>query len=1185
MKQRLKKLEILGFKSFADKTAVEFSPGITGIVGPNGCGKSNIADAFRWVLGEQSAKSMRGSKMPDVIFSGTSTRSPLNIAEVTITLSNEDGMLPVDYHEIAITRRLHRSGESDYFLNRNAVRLKDLQDLFLDAGMGKNAFAIFEQGKIDQVIQYSPLERRYIFEDAAGILRFLQRKREALRKLEQVDQNTTRAKDIYQEVEKQIASLEEQAAKARIFKQNKAKFELFDKALLAMKWENTQQKQKEAVAKEAQSKLQHEVAAKQLEQIELKLKDCKSELEKSEKAFLSKNEEFFQAKSSKEIQTREKQTQSERLKETFAKEKRWKQELEGMIAKSHSRKLERAEAEKQRDQLEISVKEFHKGLQEQRQNTQSIEETVSTLREQLQLTQQERLKLLQSENHLESEIKQNRIRQDTLQEKQETLLSRKQQLITLLEELKKQVQEKKRLMQEASKNVDNQKGLSAKLDIQLQEKTAAIQATKHSLEALQQDIAEAKARHKVLIRLREEKEGFSAGSKRLLQEASNAKSPLYGMLKGLYEFIVPHAGAEEALAGTLRFYAQTLVVETLEQLNTVIAFAKKQQLKDFSLLCLETLPSKNRKESKTSSLLRKAVEHPLANHFLVNTYLSESFEELLEMMKTDPNASGWVSEGLFIDSKGVLFHALPSENNVFVREAELKSLVIKLADLEVEFQKANHTIKQQQTEFESIKNESFSLDKLIRKEEMTLLEINFDLQRSSKDLNKSTSEESQLETDLQNLKVTLSRLVEAHETLTQQYSTARSKGVLLQEKNDQLKTELDDQMVTLKVKRELLSERETVYRKTADDHKKVLHSLHIIEIHDIEGQQQEKRLSEEIRLSAELQTQIKEKDSVVETNIKQIDISLENLFAACREIENQVTKNKLAIEVEEKRSQESRKQIVKFEEELYRINLVITQLAGTSQEIGNTLQERYRMTLEEACAILLEESNLPKSVDSIEKQLRGLRHEMESAGDINMTSIEECDKHKVRYEFLNKQLTDLDGSRDELIQIITELDSESRKIFKDTFEVIRNNFKKNFKILFNGGEADLQFTEAADVLEAGIEIIAKPPGKQMRSISLMSGGEKCLTAMALLFAIFEVKPAPFCILDEIDAPLDDSNVERFVNVVKQFIDRCQFIIITHNKRTMSIADKLCGVSMQEKGVSKLLTIEFSQKPVMQLQGV
>ena len=319
---------------------------------------------------------------------------------------------------------------------------------------------------------------------------------------------------------------------------------------------------------------------------------------------------------------------------------------------------------------------------------------------------------------------------------------------------------------------------------------------------------------------------------------------------------------------------------------------------------------------------------------------------------------------------------------------------------------------------------------------------------------------------------------------------------------------------------------------------------------------------------------IKKRTEEFDSMLIQTEVALKEVMSVLNSKEEIVTERKKSIEAIEEKLTKQREKLKQHENDLHQTAIQLTQIESARQSLEAELQERYRLNINEAKTLKIV---LEKSLDQTEKQIRSIRQEITAAGDINMTSIEEFDKYKARYDFLNQQMNDLNLSKDELIQIITQLDGESRKIFKETFEIIRNNFKKNFKILFNGGEADLQFTESNDVLEAGIEIIAKPPGKQMRSINLMSGGEKCLTALALLFAIFEVKPAPFCILDEIDAPLDDTNVERFVNVVKQFIDKCQFIIITHNKITMSIADVLFGVSMQEKGVSKLLSIEFTNK--------
>ncbi|MBA3958376.1 MAG: chromosome segregation protein SMC [Parachlamydiaceae bacterium] len=1175
MAQRLKKLELLGFKSFADKTSLTFSPGITGVVGPNGCGKSNIADAFRWVLGEQSAKSMRGAKMPDVIFSGTSNRSPLNFAEVTITLCNEDGQLPVKYNEVAITRRLHRSGESEYLLNRHAVRLKDLQDLFLDAGVGKNAFAIFEQGKIDQVIQYSPLERRYIFEDAAGILRFLQRKRDALKKLEQVDQNISRAKDIHQEVEKQIALLEAQAAKARIYKENKTRFDLLEKHLFVLKWDNLQQRHSETTNKEGDHRQHLAQATNFLEKWQTQLQEAKALLEKNEKALRQKNEELFATRSKKEIKTRERQSQAERLKETNLKEKRWQQELESLTIKRQARQTERKTAQQQYQQLEKLVNEYGTALQTQREQNRILEEAVSALREKHQVSQQERIKLVQRENQCDSELKQNAIRQETLHERREALQVQKKKAISQIEESQTLAQKKKQELDAGNQAIDTQKKQLIQFNEQFQNITKDLQTTRKSLDTLQQETAETKARQKVLTRLRDEKEGFSTGSKRLLQESTNVKSPLNGLLKGLYEFIIPQSGSETALADALRPYSQTLVVQTQTDLEKVLEYAHAQKLKDFSLICLENLP-KHSSEAVADSLLHHVVDHVLSRHFLRNVCIVSADQNVKTSLQSHPQQLVWSPNGYFLDHHRVLFYATQSENNVFLREAELKALEKKIETLESDRQILEATLKHGYQQRDRVDADRINLDKTIRRDEMKVMEVNFHVQRLNSDVEKARQEEKQLTQDTQNIDANLAKIATALTELTQQHQEVKTAAAAILKKCDEYQHGFDTEMARLKQERDRLQEKETAYRKASDDHKKLQHQLHILEVQDGESDQQERRLHEEIKHSSELQAQLQSQGSQVDQNLQEVEQLLEKTSSENSQLEQEVQKSKTAIETCDGKIQEARGRLTKAEEERHRTDLQKTQLQSSLMTIANDLQERYQLQIDEVRGQLSHEEKLPPSMEQAERQLRSLRSDIENAGDINMTSIEECDKNKTRHEFLMQQIGDLDGSKKELIEIITELDTESRKLFKDTFNQVCANFKKNFKILFNGGEADLQFTEAADILEAGIEIIAKPPGKQMRSISLMSGGEKCLTAMALLFAIFEVKPAPFCILDEIDAPLDDSNVERFVNVVKQFIDRCQFIIITHNKRTMTIADVLCGVSMQERGVSKLLTMELAQ---------
>lgn len=1177
---RLKKIEIQGFKSFVDKTVLEFSPGITAIVGPNGCGKSNIADAFRWVLGEQSAKSMRGNKMYDIIFAGTANRAAVNIAEVTLTLTDIGNALPIEYEEVSVTRRLHRSGESQYFINRHPVRLKDVQNMFLDSGIGKNAFAVFEQGKIDQVIQYTPLERRYIFEEAAGILRFLMRKREALHKLEQVDLNTSRVKDIHQEVEKQIIVLEQQAAQARVYKENKASLEVLEKAISVSRNDQLQRRYGEIQKKEEAQHQELNTAKQEFESLLKQLQDAKLQLAQSEKAFRTKSEDLYRTRNEKELKTRERNSQQERLKESLVKEKRWQQELEGLVEKRHHRQSERITSKKQVEELERVLVEHTRMLQEQRENVRQMEEALTGLREQQQGSQQERLKRLQMENQLESEIKQNTIRQDSLNERKIALTDRKSKLVVRVEELSDSLEDKKQAMEDAAKAVDNQKAKFFLIEQGIQKITVEMQTRRLELNAVQQEISDAKARQKVLLRLREEKEGFSSGSKKLLQESGNAKSPLYNFLRGLYEFMNPHAGAEAALASALRPYGQTLVVETKVQFETVLDYAQKNQLKDFSLICLETLQA-NENSSKTTPkgivpILEQMAEHSLARHFLSNVYLAENISSANEWMHKQPGSTIWTNEGFFVDSKHVLFFATQGENNVFMREAELKTLQKKLEALEVSRQHVESLLNGLQGQQDKLQSEKSLLDKNIRRDEMTLVEVNFGLQRIHGELEKTRVEESHLNTELQTVLSTLQSVTSKLAEYVQQHREAKTKGEEIQQLCATLQIDWDKQSSALKNERQILQEKEALYRKVSDDNKRLLHSLHILEVKDVESQEQENHLTEELELTKEFQKQVMQSGSTFDQTLKEVEKLLGEVSQACSELEQETIRRKQSIEGVEEKIGNGRVRIAHVEDELNRVSAQKVQLQGSIQSILEELQERYQLTIEEARSAVLTDLKRLESPEQIERQIRKVRQEIENAGDVNMMSIEEFDKNKERYEFLNNQIGDLEGSKSELVQIISELDGESRKVFKETFEIIRGNFKKNFQILFNGGEADLQFTEAADVLEAGIEIIAKPPGKQMRSIQLLSGGEKCLTAMALLFAIFEVKPAPFCILDEIDAPLDDSNVERFVNVVKQFNDRCQFMMITHNKRTMAIADVLCGVSMEERGVSKLIAIEFSK---------
>lgn len=1172
---RLKKITILGFKSFADKTVLHFDAGITCIVGPNGCGKSNISDAFRWVLGEQSAKSMRGGKMPDVIFAGTTHRKPLNFAEVSLTLTDVQGALPIDYEEITITRRLHRSGDSEYLLNGNLVRLKDLQTLFLGSGVGRNAFSIFEQGKLDQVISYTPIERRYIFEEAAGILRFLQRKKEALKRLEQADLNLSRVQDIHLEVEKQIKTLESQAQKARVFKEKKAELEQLEKASCVLRWQGLEKKQSDLQNKQSKQQKHLEECKQQGSQRQVQCQEAKFLRQQHEKTLRAQSGQLLTLRAQQEMQTRQCQSLQERLKEAQQREKKLKQEFEDLALARQTRQKMLGEIGRKREQLESEWGEAEAKWINQQDRVKSQEKEVVRLRQELAMKQQSHLKCLQQNSQWQSELKQAEVRLENLMEHQKQLENRLEQLKTDWQQLAQSGQERKQSLQQLSALVDSHKDRLEQYEEELKKLVQEGENKQKEIESIRRKAMEAKARQKVLLRMRDELEGFSSGSKKLLQESQNPESPFYQKLRPFYEFFNPKSEAVEALAVVLRAYSQTLVVEREQEARDLLAFAEQAGLQDYSLLCIEWLQGLKRQMAPPQkSLFEKVSSNLISQHFLEVISVENSREDVLSSWVGGKCEEGWSLQGTFLDHRGVLFKIKPSENQVFIRESELKNLEEELMNKEEQLAKLEQALQHLQHRRTHLQLERGELDKMLRRDEMKLVEVNFGLQRVLSDQEKNKGDQADCEQNLMALKQNLEEQKKSFQSLDQQFVHVKQELIQLQQEKDILQQEVGKQESALRIQEQDQKEKGTLYQQLAENRQQMLHQYNLLEAKEQDHDKNVLRIEDELGELKERQLQITQEEKGGHKHLAVLESQVQEASKQSIELEKQ---GETLLQQSEQADQQlalQQEELKRIEHDLIQIDMQLAHQGAVSQAVVEELSERYHLTIEDALQLSLP---LNRSLEQTDKQIKSLRQLIQDYGDVNLTAIEDLEKHQVRYTFLKQQIDDMQHSKEELLNIIQQLDGESHKLFRETFEAIRANFQKNFQILFNGGEADLQFTDSQDILEAGIEISAKPPGKQMRSISLLSGGEKCLTAVALLFAIFEVKPAPFCILDEIDAPLDDTNVDRFVNVVKHFADRCQFLIITHNKRTMAIGDVLFGVSMEEKGVSKLLALEFAHR--------
>ena len=1180
----LKQIKILGFKSFADKIVVDFHEGITGIVGPNGCGKSNISDSFRWVLGETSAKSLRGKKMEDIIFAGTSSRKPLNLAEVSITLSEIGGMLPVDYEEIEITRRYHRSGESEFFLNRQPVRMKDIQNLLLDSGIGKSAFSIFEQGKIDQVIQYTPLERRSIFEEAAGILRFLQRKRETFKRLEQTEGNISRIKDIHKEVEKNIIILKKQAEQACLYKEKKAEYESLEKKYFVLKWNFFEQKNQEILSVMEEKNLLIDNGNKKKQELTDQLKEAKIHLEEEEHILRKKSEEVYQARSDKEVKIREKQSNLERIKETESKELRWKHELENLVQKSSQRIDELKDSflqiQKIKEEKEIAEEEFH----EINKKVIDLELQLSNLRQKQSEAQNSRLAIVKEQGELESALNQMIFRSETTKDKIVQFTEQQSKIALKIKELLPAVQEKKLDLQKFSMSIDESKSKLASLDNEQEVVSDEINSSQKEFDKTLREHANVETRFKALKRMHEENEGFSDASKILLKESLNKKSAFYGKLRGLYEYIKTTKDLEHSVSTILRPYAQTLAVETKEDFYKVLEFTKKEKLEEFSLICLETIPESemHKSDSFDNEIVPFLSEENLgkiSHFFFKNIYIAKDSKSAEFFKNNKEFCSVWIKDGGFLDANNVLFYPSQGENNVFSRKVELKTLEQDIEILSKKKNELDQKILYLQENRSVIQSKRVDLDKQIRRDEMSLIEINFSLQRMINDLESNKEEEERIHYELSSLTEIKTQLSNEIKILENKLSEVIEKAKASDKYSESLASELYQHEMILQEHKLSFTAKERNFRTLSDNLRKIEHHTHVMEVQEEESQEQMRRMKAELELSRELQEKFQEKSSEFQSYLKDVEERLADVLEAYSEMEIRVKEKKNVIEKIGLEIGKQEEYLKKVEMDHHKLTVQSSQASAALSGISSDLYDRYQISIEQLIQLV---SLAGENLDEVEKLVKTIRKELEQAqNEVNMTSIEEFERNKERFEFLNGEIGDMSQSRDELLSIIAKLDGESRLLFKETFETIRLNFQKNFKILFNGGEADLQFTEDGDLLEAGIEIIAKPPGKQMRSINLLSGGEKCMTALALLFAIFEVKPAPFCILDEIDAPLDDSNVERFVNLVKEFTDRCQFIIITHNKQTMGICDRLFGVSMQERGVSKLLSMGFNKEEARQ----
>ncbi|MEC1721830.1 chromosome segregation protein SMC [Schinkia azotoformans] len=1176
----LKRLEIVGFKAFADRTSVDFVPGVTAVVGPNGSGKSNITDAIRWVLGEQSVKSLRGSKMEDIIFAGSDTRKPLNVAEVTLTLENDDQFLPIDYHEVSVTRRVYRSGESEFYINKQSCRLKDIVDLFMDSGLGREAFSIISQGKVEEILSSKSEDRRTIFEEAAGVLKYKTRKKKAEIKLFETQDNLNRVDDILHEIEGQVEPLKVQSSIAKDYLDKKEELEKTEVALtvyeieeLHGKWEflSKQFEEHKDVEIELLAKVQKQEADMEaLRENILVLDDSITELQ--EVLLLSSNE-LEKLEGQREVL-------KERKKNATQNRSQLEQSIEDL-------KMKTADYESQISIQTIVLAQYQSELQILKKDLESCEEQLLAVSHdiegELENLKSDYIDLLNNQaslknekSHLDDQLKQLDGKKGRLdQDNEKYLLLRKK-----LEDKKSDLRANaKRKQEELQAQVLKYK----QLELQLEKQRDEYHKKETQLYQAYQYLQKFRSRKEMLEEMQEDYSGFFQGVKEVL------KAKLPGILGAVAELIHVEKQYETAIEIALGSAMQHVVVDHENHAREAIAFLKKHHHGRATFLPLSVIKGKTLPFTQTSMLEQHPAFIGIASSLVTyDSKYNNVIENLLGtvMITVDLKGANDLArlinhryrivtlEGDVVNPGGSMTGGSIKQKttSLFTRQRELEDLVSKLPDMERKTEILEQQVKVLKEEIHENENQLAHLKEIgetfrieehqikgdIRELEIEEKNINERLKLYDLEIEGFNKEKESANKKLDEVIENLARLEDKITSIDEQMTILAS-----QKKNQQTSKEALQQKVTeLKVlaaeKGQLVKNQQEQVNRLHDEKTITMNQLKLV-TSDLEflNDKMSTNVSGEGKLDELIIQKAKEKDRTL------------TLITSRREerLEQQLKLEDLSRENKELRRQH-RQMVDATKEEEVKINRLDVELENRLTH----LREEYMLSFDAA----KEKYPLTLDIDEAKRKVKLIKMEIEELGTVNLGAIEEYERVSERYQFLTEQKNDLMEAKNTLHQIIDEMDEEMRKRFEHSFFSIKAEFEQVFKELFGGGRADLVLTAPEDLLNTGVDIVAQPPGKKLQNLGLLSGGERALTAIALLFAILRVRPVPFCVLDEVEAALDDANVSRFAAYLKQFSKETQFIVITHRKGTMEEADVLYGVTMQESGISKLVSVRLEE---------
>jgi chromosome segregation protein len=1205
----LKNLTMFGFKSFADKTSLNFQPGVAAIVGPNGCGKSNVSDAIRWVLGEQSAKALRGGEMADVIFNGTDGRKPIGMAEVSLTIGGVDeehmraAGVEMAYNEVTVTRRVFRDGGSEYFINKTPCRLKDIQQFFMGTGMGKTSYSIMAQGNITQILSSKPDDRRLVFEEAAGITKFKSQKKEALRKLEYTDQNLLRIQDLIREVKRQIGSLQRQAGKARRYKQIADELRHLETQLARHQFDVLMVEISERETTAERLRMDMEICSESLLRAEDEILQLRSRLSELEEQIAESQRRGMELKGECDRHDSRIHFNEERLRELEQQNARALSDITEAEERNRMATDELALVTEKLNAATAALEEHRKTLQQKREALQAVEQELISKQDAMRKAQSDAFAAAQQLTRVRNEINAldllkegNVVRLEKLSAEKIQLEEERSRLETRLHEFAANVESEKL-------NVATSRGTVEERQARLKEIQVELNRIGQELDGVVRQQAEKKSRLNVLEQLQESHEGFGAGAQAALKQSKSVLGSLTDKIRVPDEYI---AAVESALGHNL----QLVLTEQPESAQEILAGLASNKQGRASIAALGLQGATNApltSEQTVGTLALSVVEaddsiRPLVSALLGRLIIVDDLAAATSAWREAKGEFDYVTRGGELLNRHGIYTggSINSSNNgkapssILGRKNQIKELQAQLATLQEQVNEISRGKGALQSEQTALQASLQQAQTELRAQEVAIAthEGEFKaLQNSQRVLHQKIDT---VVYEIQSLAAQEKAGNDKRTALAAQVAECEQREQAAQELVTQLGTGLD----------ELRQHRDTATAALTETKVLLATDEQLAASFGKQRGPLEQRIQElnalALQRRGEISSCIKRKeqaelenaDSRQQIERLQHDREIVNTRTAGLVEEKSGVDGDVSTREENLRGQRGR--LTSLQQQRGTVDVELAQKNMSVQNLRERIQQKYQVSIDdirsECITITYADEGQAKvqtlspeemaaagagtDWDAISGQVGEMQKRLDEMGPVNLVAIEEYEETEQRHTFLSTQYDDLVKAKTELMEVINRINTQTKEMFTQTFLQIRENFRNMFVEIFGGGKADLILTDENDVLESGIDIVARPPGKQLQTISLLSGGEQTMTAVALLFSIYQVKPSPFCVLDELDAPLDESNINRFVRVLQRFIEHSQFIIITHNKRTIGMADVLYGVTMQEHGVSKIVSVKF-----------